>query len=296
MYDQAAELRQLVVRSRVKLLSAPLDGAPWLIAVAGSKGGVGTTTVAVNLAVAMAQAGQRVVLVEASADRADAATLCRLEPHDTLADVLQGKRSIHEVLMAGPAGIQVLPGPWGCGNPLELAPDAPQRLLNEFHTLGPYADAIVFDVGCRCDAATRRFWQVADSVLLVTTPDPVAVMDAYAAIKSMLAQSEAAPPVYSLVNHAPSTEQAREVHNRLETACRRFLKRELSLGGHLAEDPHVAQSGRQRSVAVQDDPQGETAALFGQLAQRLAHKDDAVVRSSSTTNTGGQYPARPLAA
>lgn len=116
MADQANDLRNLVLRASRP--SPTASQPPKLVVVTGGKGGVGTTTIAVNLAISLARDGRRVVLVDADLDGADAGTLCRVdEPSSTVADILSGRLSVHEALELGPAGIQVLPGAWA-GNAL----------------------------------------------------------------------------------------------------------------------------------------------------------------------------------
>src|SRR5688572_26385898 len=186
MHDQADQLRALV-RAAGSRDSGPVCAAPQKFILCGGKGGVGTTTFAVNLSIALARLGSRVVLVDADMNRADIAALCQLDARHTVADVLSGRRTVHEVLHRGPAGIQVLPGLWSATGVPDCSPAAQDRLLGELNRLGRHADLVVLDVGSGLNHVVRRFWQVADRVLLLSTPDKIAVMDAYAAIKVLTA-------------------------------------------------------------------------------------------------------------
>src|SRR5687767_13768984 len=145
--DQASELRQLVRQDAAHLRSTPAD-APHLVAVASGKGGVGTTTAAVNLAVALAGLGRRVVLVDADLEGADVGNLCQINPEYSIADVLAGSRGVHEVLCRARGGIHVLPGVWMGEAHLECTPASQERLVAELRMLGAHADDIVLDVGC----------------------------------------------------------------------------------------------------------------------------------------------------
>src|SRR5687768_16840234 len=111
MIDQAFQLRALV-RATAQGDAGLAFPPPQKIVVCGGKGGAGATTIAVNLSIALARLGARVVLVDADMDHADVATLCQLETRDTIADVLSARRTVHEVLIRGPAGIQILAGVW----------------------------------------------------------------------------------------------------------------------------------------------------------------------------------------
>jgi flagellar biosynthesis protein FlhG len=202
------------------------------------------------LSIALARQGQRVVLVDADMRQADVATLCQLDVRETITDVLSARRTVHEVLHRGPAGIQVLAGMWpGTGVP-DCSPAAQQRLLAELNRLGRHADLIVLDVGSGLDHVVRRFWQAADCILLVATPDRVAIMDAYASIKVLdpepasetllAASSNTGAAVQTIINRADA-EAARAVHARIDHACERFLNRRVLLAGHVSEDPRIAQ-------------------------------------------------------
>lgn len=234
--DQASELRELV-RQDAAHLGVPAD-APHMIAVASGKGGVGTTTIAVKLAVALAELGRRVVLVDADFDGADVGNLCRIYGEASIADVLKGSRSVHETLCRGPSGVQVLPGAWTGQSTDDCTPMAQERLIAALRGLGAHADDVVLDVGTGVSRVNRRFWHAGDKVVAVTTSDDVAVMNTYAAIK-LLAAPDPQLPVYALINRQSDTAVAVEVYQRLSRACQRFLGRPLHDGGALPEADEV---------------------------------------------------------
>ncbi len=222
MRDQADQLRNLALRA-MQAQVAQIGPPPRLLVLTGGKGGVGTTTLSINLAVAMAQNGKRVVLVDADLQRADVAPLCSLEDSYNLADVLTSRRDIHEVLQRGPAGIQVLPGQWAPQKRIDCSEIAQQRLLNELTKLGRHTDVVVVDTGSDTGEVVRRFWQSADRILLVTTSETVSIMDAYATIKALSDDSPPTRPIGTIVNQLAVDSQARNVHHRIDVSCRRFL-------------------------------------------------------------------------
>jgi len=164
MRDQAEELRSLVLKS-IKPQGLRDARTPCVVAAIGGKGGVGTTTFSVNLSVALAQLGHRVVVVDAHLGRSDVAALCRLRERYGIFDVLAARRDIHEVLEAGPAGIQVLPGTWGPEHLTEISKFSRQRFMKRLKNLGPHTDWIVVDAGSQvgpfmtslCQMAQRAF-------------------------------------------------------------------------------------------------------------------------------------------
>jgi flagellar biosynthesis protein FlhG len=282
MYDQADELRQLA--RRWALARPTSERAPRLVAVTAGKGGVGVTTIAVNLAVALARGGRRTVLVDADLSAPDAAALCRLDDASSLADVLAGRRTIHEVLQPGPAGLQVVAGAWASTGPLECGEAAQSRLIASLRGLGAHADFVIIDIGSGQSPAVRRFWQACEEVLLVCSPDPVSIMDAYAAVKLQGGPDKAR--VRTVINQAVDDMQAAEVHARLERSCRRFLALEVSAAGILLADPRITVAGRERRPFVAS-PRGEdSAARMESLAELLAS-------ASSQTDPAGLSASRP---
>ncbi len=182
MIDQANDLRKLVMQAAENRPDGLPERVPMLL-VSGGKGGVGTTTVAVNVAVAAAQRGLRAVLIDADPDRADVQSLCRLRDRYTVSDVLSGRRTLGEALQPGPAGVFVLPGAWAVADLADASESSQVRLLDQFAALGPRADVVVIDGGNGLHPFTRRLWRSCAEVVLVATPEPSAVLDAYAAIK-----------------------------------------------------------------------------------------------------------------
>jgi flagellar biosynthesis protein FlhG len=241
MSDQATDLRALV--RQVATTHAPVATRPRRIVVFGGKGGVGTTTIAVNLAVALAQQAQNSLLCDAAGG--DVALQCRLEPRHTLADALAGNRTLDQVLQPGPAGVQILPGTRELVRWPETAEHAWNRLMTQLPSLARRPDVVVIDAGSRADPLARQLWQSADRVLLVTSVETAAIMDAYASIK-LLTDPTRSASIALLVNRGPKESMAEEAQRRLAQACRRFLGLPLRNVGHMPEDgvvPQCAASG-----------------------------------------------------
>ncbi len=266
MFDQANQLRALVRESAQSNLHSGFP-LPRKLVVSGGKGGVGSTTVALNVAVALAQQGRRIVLVDGDMQRADIASLCRLEVRDTINDVLAARRTVHEVLQRGPAGIQVLPGCWSPNTVPDCSPAAQERLLRELDRLGRHADIVIIDAGSGLNQVVKRFWEAADLVLLTTTSDSLSIMDAYAAIKVLLAD-RAEAPVQTLVNMANEA-AAEQVHARIAQACQRFLSRTIESAGHLPFDRDVAGAANVGMPLQIQAPDCAAAVAIEAVAQRL---------------------------
>jgi flagellar biosynthesis protein FlhG len=237
MHDQATQLRRLALQSRRSLSGADNAPSPRLLVVSGGRIGLGSTTVAVNLAVALAAHGSRAVLIDADLSRADVAAHCGLEETPTIADVLLGRRDIHETLQRGPGGIQVVAGTHTAEARNACSDRALQRVLRQIRSLGRHADLVVIDGGNGPNEPTIRLWQEAHDVFLVTTPDAVAVMDTYATVKTLLGRSAIRGPIRLVVSRVDDEDSAADVHRRIDQSCQRFLGLSLTLAGWIPNDP-----------------------------------------------------------
>jgi flagellar biosynthesis protein FlhG len=243
MPDQADKLRQLISDASP---IAEIDAAgPPMIVVTGGKGGVGTTTVAINLAAALTHNGHRTVLVDL-APHADLAQLagCAVEGSNTVADIVEGTCSATDALQAGPSGMLLLAGRWAPADAPDFSSQALNRLLSQLSELRDHADVLVVDSGSGMTKWTHRLWQRAALVLLVTTVEDVGIMDAYATIKQAHA-SPCSPEIRVLVNRFEFATAAADAERRIGAACRRFLGRTIRPAPRL---PRCEQAGAASAV------------------------------------------------
>jgi len=228
MPDQAYDLRQMAIRRERS--ESPRRERPALVAVVGGKGGVGTTTVALNLAAVPAKAGRRTLFLDADPHGGDAAILCGIEERHTIADVLSGRQTWDEATQAGSHGLRLVAGQQGWldsdGSPAVAA----GRLLERLSTENLGADLVVIDAGHALGAVARHVCREADAAVMVTTSDAAAVVDTFAAIKAMPQFAH----WYVVVNRAPAAGVAKMVHARLARTCRRMLGIELPSAGLMA--------------------------------------------------------------
>jgi flagellar biosynthesis protein FlhG len=267
MIDQATELRKLVLQA-MRENPAVTGPPPRLVALTGGKGGVGVTTLAVNLSVALAEQGARVVVVDANFYRSDVAALCGLTDHHNIADVLVAKRDIHEVMQRGPAGIQIVPGLTTQNGLREANEMALARLERQLAALGRHADVVVLDLGSAGAELTRRFCNAASDVLLATTPDNVAVMDAYACIKANF-QEIIGSTLRLVVNLADSEEQTADVHHRIAKSCQKFLGTPIEVAYAVPSDEAVNVAAASAVPFVLGSPQSPAAQALQRLAASL---------------------------
>jgi flagellar biosynthesis protein FlhG len=267
MPDQASPLRNLVLRES----AASADhGHSRLIVVAGGKAGLGVTTVGVNLAVALARHGLRTVLIDADLECANAAALCGCATSPGLGEVLASRRDIHEVLQRGPGGIQLVAGVAKSETRGPCPPKAQQRFLRQLNSLSKHVDMLVVDAGSVPTELARQLWAAAHDVVLVTSPDVVAVMDSYAAVKTLYSPGQqSASQVRLLVNHAGHDAEAADVFRRIDQSCQRFLGVALELAGTIPSDDQALQAARHGVPVLLLSPHSPLSRSIDALADGL---------------------------
>lgn len=238
------------------------------LAISSGKGGVGKSTVAVNLAVLLSRMGRKVALLDADMGTANADVLCNMMPAHTLAHVVTGRKQIEEIAIKAPGGFSLIPGASGLAQMAALGVAERERLIQQFARLEQAYDVLLIDTGAGIGPSVLGLLTAADRALIVTTPDPTAITDAYAVIKTAHRQY-ANLDARLLVNQANDPDEARQVYTRLANVCHKFLGLDLSYAGCVLSDPFVRESIRNRRPFALDPRQAQATVALSALAHRL---------------------------
>ena len=238
------------------------------IAIAGGKGGVGKTNVAVNLALCLAARGWRVTLLDLDMGMADADLLLGVHASYNLAHVLSGLRKLDEVSIRLPGGLRFISGTSGIERLANLSEFERRRLVQQLHPLQADNDFLVLDCGAGISRNVTTFALAAGAVILVTTPEPTSLTDTYATLK-VLIRAGCAGRVYVLVNMAGDRAEARRVFQRIAEVSKKFLKYPIADCGYMLHDDHVELAVRGRSPFVVRFPQCNAASCLTAIASRL---------------------------
>ncbi len=244
-----------------------------VLAVTSGKGGVGKTNVALNLAIALANRVQRVVLWDADLGLANVQVLMRLQPQGDLSDVLSEQKSIREILIDTPLGIKIVPGASGDEHLANLS--VRERLIfsEAIQDLVQEADFIIIDTGAGISANTTDFARAADDILVVTTPEPTALVDAYAAIKVVHTRAPWGR-VHLVVNMARDEKEARRAMLRLESMAAHYVGSQLIEEGYILYDQAVGSAVRQRVPFLLAYPTSQAASAIWRIADSLLKTRD----------------------
>ncbi len=272
-HDQAGELRRIVESRRrgVRGLSGLRS-----IAVLSGKGGVGKSNLAVNLAMALSKTGKRVVILDADLGMANVDLLCGISPKYTLAHLVKGQRSVDEVLVALDNGVLLLPGGPGVQELAELGDDAQSLLIDKLAALEGVADILLIDTGAGIHRNTLSFGVAADLTILITTPEPTSIRDAYDVLKTLAINTGSKIEITLVVNMATSRSEGSEVAERIQMAANQFLSLSVAYGGAILLDENVGKAVRMRIPFFLANPTCQASRDIAALAAELARIDDEV--------------------
>lgn len=240
-----------------------------VLAVASGKGGVGKTNVAVNLSVALARLGHRVGLIDADFGLGNVDVLLGLAPKHHIGHLLTGEASLEELILPGPAGVQIVPAGSGLRALTSLTPAQRAVLADAFERLCASVDFVLIDTPSGISDNVIDTMLLAGRVMVVTSVEPAAIVDAYATVK-VLSSASPTTEIGIVVNNVRSGEDATLAYKQLDIAANRFLSRALKFYGFIVEDHAVRDAVLVQRSIVDHLPQAEASRCFRILAARVA--------------------------
>jgi len=237
-----------------------------VIAVTSGKGGVGKTNVVVNLGYALTRLNKRVVILDADIGLANLDVLLGLTPKYNLQHLLSGECSIAEIVITGPGGMKILPASSGVQELSELNKAQKLCLLSELNSLQDETDVLLIDTSAGISSNVMYFNVAAQEILIVVSPEPTSITDAYAMMKVLfLKYSE--HHFKLLVNSVKSAQEAKEVFDNLSLVAQKFLNLSLDYWGYIPRDEHVVKAVRRQRALVELYPDAPASKCFFELAK-----------------------------
>ena len=237
-----------------------------VIAVTGGKGGVGKTNVSVNLSLALADLGRRVMLMDADLGLANVDVLLGLTPKRTLADVINGECDLKDVLLQGPGGIRIVPAASGTQSMVQLSPVQHAGLIQAFSDISDNLDVLVIDTAAGIGDGVVSFVRAAQEVLVVVCDEPTSITDAYALMK-VLRRDHGVGRFRVLANMVRERGQGRRLFETLNRVTTRFLDVTLEYAGEVPEDPWLRRSVRDQRPVVDAYPSSVSAQALRSVAE-----------------------------
>lgn len=254
--DQAAGLRHMAAPRPVRV-----------IAVTSGKGGVGKTNVSVNLAVALAEEGQQVMLMDADLGLANVDVMLGLHPEYDLSHVIQGERTLEEIIVSGPAGMQIVPASSGTKMMAELSPMEHAGMIRAFSELSQQLDVLIIDTAAGISDSVVSFSRAAQEVIVVVCDEPASITDAYALIK-LLSREYGIQRFRVLANMAHSAQEGRELFAKIARVTERYLDVTLDFIGVIPFDDYLRKAVKRQKAVVEAYPRSRASMAFKTLAQK----------------------------
>ncbi|MCL1884549.1 MAG: P-loop NTPase [Defluviitaleaceae bacterium] len=265
--DQAKRLRELMHQQSIEAepVKQKSSMTARVVAVASGKGGVGKSNFSINLAIQMRKLGKRVVIIDADFGLANVEILLGVAPRHTVADVINGTVDMESALTVGPMGCMFLSGGTGISALTELTDNQILRLTDGFLRLDDIADFIIIDTRAGLSNAVTNFIRAASDTIVVTTPDPTAIADAYALIKSLKTTMPDVGVLKLVVNCIVNDTEANEVFEKLNGVSSRFLGIKLILLGGIPYDSYLVRAVRKQKPVSTQYPFAESANRYADI-------------------------------
>jgi flagellar biosynthesis protein FlhG len=293
MRDQAERLRQIIngIKTRqdnnqVALISDIAPKSARVITVTSGKGGVGKTNITINLGIALSELGLRVVILDADFGLANIDVLFGITPKSSLDDVIHDRKNILEILADGPRNIKFISGGSGVEDLVKLDKTQLERFVSNIALLDKIADVILIDTGAGLSDNVMSFVMAADEVLLVTTPEPTSITDAYALVK-MIANHDKNKTIKVIVNRADNANEASDLLNKLSVASERFLSLKLYKLGYILQDDAVSKAVKMQQPFSISFPKSHASRYVKEISKKLADTKTQQLSQSETIGFKG---------
>lgn len=270
MRDQAERLRSLA-----KIIKAPKKNdvnienkLTRVIAITSGKGGVGKTNFTVNLGIALTRLGKKVVIIDADLGLANIDVILGLVPKTNLGQVIKGQKTLKEIIIEGPEGLQIIAGGSGVQELANLEEWQIERFIYSLEELDGSSDIVLIDTGAGLTTNVLSFVLAADEVIVITTPEPTALTDAYAIIK-VIASKNKKTAINLIVNRAQSDLEGEETTEKLITVTKHFLDIQLNSLGIIRDDSNISKAVKRQKPFLLSYPDTVASKNVSELAVAL---------------------------
>ncbi len=272
--DQATNLRNIIKQHEISMgkLNRKPEKTAKIITVTSGKGGVGKSNISINLAIQLSKLGNRVIVLDADFGLANVEVMLGIRPKYSLADLMFRGKSLKEVITPGPEGIGFISGGSGIEELIDLDAYQIKNISERLFELDELADYIIIDTGAGISEGLMQFISASDRVLLVATPEPTSITDAYAVLKSVSRNfSEAKNPtrIDLVTNRVSSLDESKVLYSKLNVVASKFLRVDLRLGGYVTQDTNILKAVMTQKPISIAYPHSPAAMSIKQLAKNI---------------------------
>ncbi len=270
--DQAEKLRNII-----KAKNGTQERQARIITVTSGKGGVGKSSVSINLAMQFRKQGKSVIIFDADFGLANIEVMFGAIPKYNLADMIFRGKTFKDIIVEGPEGIGFISGGSGINGLGNMNKDQVQYLVFKLKELESLADIIIIDTGAGISDTVLEFVVSSSEVLLVTTPEPTSITDAYALLKTLNARAsfdKDYTEIKVITNRVSSYEEGKNLYNKLEVVVSKFLKINLKYLGIIPMDANMSKAVMQQKPISSAYPNSSATGAFERLATALLNNTE----------------------
>ena len=271
--DQAEQLRQRVSQQ------VRHSGSTRVIAVTSGKGGVGKTSFSVNLAIQLTKRGKRVVIIDADFGLANVEIMLGIRPKYNMADLIYNDRNIDDIITKGPLDISFISGGSGVQDMVNLDKEQIRILISKLARLDTLADVIIIDTGAGIADSVLEFVLNSPEVIIVATPEPTSITDAYSLLKAVNRSKEFLVDekrMKIVANRVGTREEGKEIYDKLNIVATKFLNIQLEYLGAIMQDNNAAKAVMEQKPVSLAFPNSISTKCYQEIGNRLLETEEAV--------------------
>lgn len=269
--DQAENLRNIIKKQNQRDV-----GNARVIAVTSGKGGVGKSSVSINLAVQFARMGKKVIILDADFGLANIEVMFGVIPKYNLSDLMLNGMDIKDIITDGPEGVKFISGGSGIAKLVNLDKEQVKRLVNKLSELESMADVIIIDTGAGISASVMEFLVTSPETILVTTPEPTSITDSYALMKA-LSMNESfrknETSIKMIANRVTSEDEGRKLYEKLNIVVSRFLDINMSYLGTIPMDNNNIKAVMKQKPVSLIYPSSASSRHFVEVAEKIMNEE-----------------------
>jgi flagellar biosynthesis protein FlhG len=260
------------INQQADFMSRKTEKTAKMIAITSGKGGVGKSNFILNLSIAMSIRNKKVLLIDADMNLGNLDILLGLYPEHSLINLLDDEADIHELLTEGPKGIKILSAASGDMRVLQNASRLQKAIIQGLHELRSEFDYILIDTGAGISEYTMEFVYSAEKVIVVTTPEPTAITDAYALIKMLFFQRRS-PDISLMINMVQTDEEGKTIYQKISQILTHFLNKQVGFLGSILSDRDLVESVKEQTPVIIKHPRSTSSASIHAMAVSLIRED-----------------------
>lgn len=268
MHDQAGGLRNLFKKEKIEKESSAKEKLCRVVCITSGKGGVGKTNLSVNLSLALVQKEFNVILFDADLGLANVDILIGAYSNYNLQNVLSGEKTLKEIMVKEPNGLKVIPGGSGIERLADIGREQQDSFIKQLSELEKEADFIIIDTSAGLSRSVLQFISSAHEVVVVTTPEPTSIADAYSIVK-VISSYKLHSKVKLVINRVRTEKEAKDVMEKLDAVAQKYLNVDLVYLGRLLDDPQVVQAVKKQEPFILSFPNSKVSESIRHIALNL---------------------------